>query len=53
MSQTSEVPNLTEAAQKMEEFVNAFKKVPAFTYIDEDDAYKTYWESVVAYPDIP
>ena len=42
-----------KARQKLSDFVESFKKPFASTYVDDDDAYKTYWDSVVAYPDVP
>lgn len=39
--------------QKLKDFVESFKKPPTSAYVDDDDAYKTYWDAVVAYPGVP
>lgn len=48
-----EYVRIFKARQKLADFVESFKKQPTFAYVDDDDAYKTYWDSVVAYPGIP
>ena len=48
-----EYVRIFKARQKLADFVESFKKQPKSAYVDDDDAYKTYWDSVVAYPGVP
>ena len=48
-----EYVRIFKARQKLADFVESFKKPSLSAYVDDDDAYKTYWDAVVAYPGVP